>query len=1338
MFKADRRTERWFAKANKAVLKAEKLASKGRWTAALSVLDAILHRIRKTLGEGAAPAFYPLLARAAILRESGHPSFAAPLVEAFRSANHAEDVALDWSCSAQRALARRCEDWGVLPELAAAIREGLFAEWLAYLKHTLEAAQARDREGDPEAAAERLVFGLGAAAVMGPMPPDPLLGRYLFKLGMIRGELGRLDEAEEALRESMNTLSAYRRTCAPGETDTRRPDASLLEVRVLRGLGILLLERNDGAGAAALLEEALGELQLRDDPGRSLVQPSLELCLAAFQLDLDPARSAGLRHSATRRLEARPASADLADGLSALYLELLQDGFGSRLMNAKWAGRVLTCAGDHAEELIARGGVASAGRLADAILTLTQELGSGAGHDALRYALWQWIWRLWAEKRYSEMASPLESVVALADRERESPTRGEGDRFDERDTTLVTVWQVFSQSGIEGDACHALRLLAHVHELTGHPSDRLEVAKRLVERVRVSVGSTSSLLVAALAILADAHRRLGEIAASAECERRLQSLLRASTDARARQHLFDSISRSNHDSNRLGDRQGLLEDAEEWASLGREAVATAGASAIPFWMRFQAARKMAFDLAQKGETARARSLLAGLRPEGAEVALAAPEWGPMICLAEAQIVASAGKAEEALLLADRGIEATGGLPTGVVGSLRCDLHLLRGRILLDLSRPEEAEHAVREAVSADSSSPFGREPSESDPRETLISMLLEDGRYRDALEQLLEREQRRDEALAQLFSGAPRKVVLGFLRGRISKGLGDVLSLVAQHFSTDHDAVARAFALALRRKGVMLDVEKGQRALMRAPSGVELADLQARIDELSQQIQTSVNRPAETTDVDQVRQVRAERERLEVDLAGLSMRGTGAPPGMRAMGAEEVARALPENSVLLDFVLAERSSLPGLVDCFAFVLAARQASSLAIVRLASDPEGPLSGAWLPDRLAQAVSRFLAQVKDVGRESGDHPERALGPTAPGLAGGSAAVELHDMLMAPLWPFVGDADHLVLSPDGLLTQISFASLPLPSGGSIIDRYQISYLGVARDLLEAPPEPTHRDRQALVIADPDFDLAADSSPAQDAPAAGSGVPLSTAVRGPRFPRLAGTRREGVGVHAIVGGRVLMEAAATEAAVRSHHSPPVLHIASHGFFVPQKPGGELERFLSAGDWAAWALESTGEVREEEEASVPDGGESALGGAGIVLAGVNSWLGGRSRPEAAEDGVLTAMDIAGLNLEGTEMVVLSACETGRADSECVGSGVFGLRRAFRLAGARSIVMSLWKVPDEETCDLMLSFYQHLMSGAPKSVALRRAQLELKARRPEPFYWAAFICEGHAGPLPWI
>jgi CHAT domain-containing protein len=168
---------------------------------------------------------------------------------------------------------------------------------------------------------------------------------------------------------------------------------------------------------------------------------------------------------------------------------------------------------------------------------------------------------------------------------------------------------------------------------------------------------------------------------------------------------------------------------------------------------------------------------------------------------------------------------------------------------------------------------------------------------------------------------------------------------------------------------------------------------------------------------------------------------------------------------------------------------------------------------------------------------------------------------------------------------------------------------------------------------------------------------------------------------------------------------SPRLLHVATHAFFLENLP----------------APGSTSE-------SSPF--ENPLLRSGLVFAGANALASG------AEDGVLTALEASALDLSGTELLVLSACETGLGEARS-SDGVYGLRRAFALAGARSQVMSLWKVNDEATRRLMADFYERLFRGEDRSEALRQAQLSI-LRNPvlrSPYYWAGFVLAGDWQPL---
>lgn len=323
------------------------------------------------------------------------------------------------------------------------------------------------------------------------------------------------------------------------------------------------------------------------------------------------------------------------------------------------------------------------------------------------------------------------------------------------------------------------------------------------------------------------------------------------------------------------------------------------------------------------------------------------------------------------------------------------------------------------------------------------------------------------------------------------------------------------------------------------------------------------------------------------------------------------------------------------------------------------------------------------------------------------------ELHMRLVEPLRSRMGGARRLLISPDGQLNLLPFAALVDPQGKALLESLEISYLSTGRDLLRLGDTTPSRSGMA-VFAHPDY-----------GPPPGAGPGLSALVaRDPRVPArgfrpLPGTVQEAKALETLFGlsaRQVRTGAEASEQAVKSLHGPRLLHLATHGFFLEDNPQELLEGLSGA--------------RDEREAR-PRG--NPLLRSGLAMAGANRSPGGD------DDGILTALEMSGLDLSGTELAVLSACETGLGKVRN-GEGVQGLRRALVLAGVKSQLTSLWRVDDAATAELMDHYYRRLARGATRSQALREAQLALLARpeRRHPRFWSAFVPSGDftAMPLP--
>jgi len=319
---------------------------------------------------------------------------------------------------------------------------------------------------------------------------------------------------------------------------------------------------------------------------------------------------------------------------------------------------------------------------------------------------------------------------------------------------------------------------------------------------------------------------------------------------------------------------------------------------------------------------------------------------------------------------------------------------------------------------------------------------------------------------------------------------------------------------------------------------------------------------------------------------------------------------------------------------------------------------------------------------------------------------SARQLDETLMQPIRQLLGNTKTILLSPDAALNLIPFEALVDENNQYLVENYHITYLTSGRDLLRLKDKFASQ-QSPLIVADPFYGKAGEKV------ALTRSIDLSEFT----FPGLPGTEQEAKAIKNLLPqATVLTGSQATENAVKQVKKPNILHIATHGFFKPERNLGER---------------NSGERNPGERNSPLQGErnvvENPLLRSGLVLAGVTI---GQS---AGDDGVLTALETTNLNLVGTKLVVLSACDTGKGDIK-IGQGVYGLRRALVIAGSESQLISLWKVSDDATKDLMVAYYGRLQKGEGRSEALRQIQLEMLKgeKQKHPFYWASFIPSGDA------
>jgi tetratricopeptide (TPR) repeat protein len=538
-----------------------------------------------------------------------------------------------------------------------------------------------------------------------------------------------------------------------------------------------------------------------------------------------------------------------------------------------------------------------------------------------------------------------------------------------------------------------------------------------------------------------------------------------------------------------------------------------------------------------------------------------------------------------------------------------------------------------------------------------------------------------------------------FLEAALSLGLGQ---------KEDADLGARSASWLVNGKGINQESLASSALLARESGDPALGKLAARLLTVRQRLARLAIVPAppgeEKLHLAQIEGLTGQEQDLAKKLRQAG--STAAPPAW--VERSDLRKALPADAVLIDvarfrpfdFKAKERKKEWQPARYAAWVTPKN--GPTAVVDL-----GPA------DKIDLGLKQFRAAMKVAGKHVvADGEEKAEQALRKHLD------ELARMVLAPLLPHVGKSSVWLISPDDNLWLVPWETLPLPGGKYAIENHQIGYLTSGRDVLPVVG-PRVRVRGPLVLADPDFDLAPKAARAEakrllgetgeEATRSGT-LPLG------KVPRLPGTAAEAKAIvpslkaYTGIAPRVLLREQALEGVFRKLRSPRVLVVSTHGFFLPDQ---EAPR------------EDKGKAKATKK------WENPLLRCGLLLAGCNN----AARMTGGDDGVLTGLEVLGADLRGTELVVLSACETGVGEVQS-GEGVAGLRQAFQLAGARSVVSTLWQVPDQQSARLMALFFQNLGKGQGKAEALRAAKIQvIKERRVEsaaahPFFWAAFTLTG--------
>ncbi len=343
------------------------------------------------------------------------------------------------------------------------------------------------------------------------------------------------------------------------------------------------------------------------------------------------------------------------------------------------------------------------------------------------------------------------------------------------------------------------------------------------------------------------------------------------------------------------------------------------------------------------------------------------------------------------------------------------------------------------------------------------------------------------------------------------------------------------------------------------------------------------------------------------------------------------------------------------------------------------------------------------------------------------------ELYRLIWQPLEKELKDVRTVYYSPSGMLHQIAFAALS-SGNATLSDKYDLRLVSSTREIVRLKKEKSGILPQGTAVvygglwydADKDRLIAEAKKPNNPTLTLPQGeetrlitiadVLPKNQKRGQSWDYLEGTETEAKQIcgslkERNIPNRLYTETAGNEESFKrlSGTSTGIIHLATHGFFledVEDESNRDMMRTLGGNNRKAF--------------------ENPLLRSGLLMAGANRTWTGEDIIEDIEDGILTADEIARMNLIKTRLVVLSACETGLGETKNA-EGVFGLQRAFKLAGAETLVMSLWTVPDEATSELMSTFYKFWLSGKTKHEAFASAQKLVREKYKEPFYWAGFV-----------
>ncbi len=526
----------------------------------------------------------------------------------------------------------------------------------------------------------------------------------------------------------------------------------------------------------------------------------------------------------------------------------------------------------------------------------------------------------------------------------------------------------------------------------------------------------------------------------------------------------------------------------------------------------------------------------------------------------------------------------------------------------------------------------------------------------------------------------------------LSTFIGDVNTTISLHTKSmpqSEEAKRLALSAILGRKGKALDVMADVHGMLRSHASDENKILIDQYAETTKQLSAFSLKGPGREGIEKYKQnikaLEEKKEKLEIEISNRNAEFLGQT---KLVTIDDVQRAIPKDAALIEFAIynpfnqKNNDITKGYEDAryVAYVLR---------------PEGKIE--WKDIGTVKSINSVITDFRQALRD----PERK--------DVGQIARAIDEKVMKPLRPLLGDTKHLLVSPDGSLNLIPFEAFSDEKGSYLIENYSVTYLSSGRDLIRLQTVRQSKSNP-LVLADPVFGESASVELAATQPGKRRrSVTTGSNISSVYFAPLSGTSQEAQAIKTLFPESVVLtKSQAVESALKKANAPRILHIATHGFFLDDAP-----------------IDGGANSNQKNKIAMI---ENPLLRSGLAFANANA---NARTNDKGEDGIFTALEATGLNLWGTKLVVLSACDTGIGEVKN-GEGVYGLRRSFVLAGTESLVMSLWSVSDYVTREMMTNYYKGLKQGLGRGEALRQTQLVMLKRkeRQHPFYWASFIQSG--------